>query len=710
MTEHAAAIPETGRLPQMVHQALIAWRRLPFTTTVVVAMLVLGLATGSLWRAAADAPWYPQIAFGVPSFAAGRWWTPATGAFFAIGPWFYLPMTGSFALLVGWAEYQMGTRLTAAVTVGGHLFGVLGACLFLVAVEGPDWPWSVATAARLDVGFSAGALAAAAVACTLLRPPWRLRVRLALGIYALVAAVYVGSLADLEHFLAVGAGLALGPRLTRRFHPPAASRPSRREWRLLAVAGLVVVIVTSVITYFAPDDGPLGPTLGDQQDLVDLAVNVLVPLLLIRGLRKGKRLAWWFAVVIAGINVFAGVAIAVLGVLFAIFGGDIVIDLADGVPRFAADALLWTALLVGLVVGRGAFRVPSRRRVRRRAASTAIDRQTATQLLEKHGGSTLSWMATWPENTWFRPADSDSFVAYQRHAGVAIGLGDPVGPKGERTDALREYATMCERNGWVPCLFSVTEETALATRALGWRRVQVAEDTLVDLPDLQFRGKSWQDVRSALNKAGKQGITFRMVTLAEERWSLVAQVRAISEEWVGDKALPEMGFTLGGVDEALDPHVRVGLAEDASGQVQGVTSWLPVYGGEGQPAGWTLDVMRRRNDGGFRPVVEFLIASSCLAFQSEGAQFVSLSGAPLARADGGEATAALDRLLDTLGERLEPMYGFRSLHAFKNKFAPRYAPMYLVFRDEADLPRIGIALTRAYLPDTPLRELVRMGR
>ena len=119
--------------------------------------------------------------------------------------------------------------------------------------------------------------------------------------------------------------------------------------------------------------------------------------------------------------------------------------------------------------------------------------------------------------------------------------------------------------------------------------------------------------------------------------------------------------------------------------------------------------MRRRQDG-FRPVVEFLIASSCLAFKGEGAQFVSLSGAPLARAGGDGATAVLDRLLDTLGERLEPMYGFRSLHAFKNKFAPRYEPMFLVFRDEADLPRIGIALTRAYLPDTPVRELVRMGR
>ena len=101
----------------------------------------------------------PLVAFGLPSFEAGRWWTPGTGAFFAIRPWYYLPMAGSFALLVGWAEYQMGTRLTAAVTVGGHLFGVLGACLFLVAVEGPDWPWSVAdgrAARRRVLGGSAG--------------------------------------------------------------------------------------------------------------------------------------------------------------------------------------------------------------------------------------------------------------------------------------------------------------------------------------------------------------------------------------------------------------------------------------------------------------------------------------------------------------------------------------------------------------------------
>lgn len=699
---------QAHQLNGLAHQALGVWRKLPFTTTVVAAMLIFGVATGSLWHAAADASWYPDVAFGVPSLTEGRWWTLVTGVFFAVKPWYYLPMVVSFALLVGWAEAWTGTRLTIVVTVVGHLVGVLGTCLFLIAVRGPDWAWSMQTAQRLDAGFSTGAVAAGAVTTALLRPPWRLRIRLALGIYVVVAAIYVGSPADLERLIAVVAGLMVGPRLTRGLRPQVVSNPSRREWRLIAVAVVLTEGVSTLVTYFLPDDGPLGPRVGESSDLIDVASTLLFILLLTRGLRLGKRLAWWFAVVIAGVTVASGVAAAVLGVYVATDGDDV--SVSGGALRFAADALQWAVLLGVLVVGRRAFRVPLRRRVRRRAAAATIDQATATRLLEQHGGSTLSWMATWPENTWYRPAGGESFVAYQRHAGVAIGLGDPVGPAAERATTAAEYARMCELNGWVPCLFSVTPATAQATDALGWRKAQVAEDTLVDLPDLQFRGKAWQDVRTALNKAGKQGITFRMVTLAEERWSLVAQVRAISEEWVGDKALPEMGFTLGGVDEALDPHVRVGLAEDAAGTVQGVTSWLPVYGGDGRVRGWTLDVMRKRQDGGFRPVVEFLIASSCLTFQSEGAHFVSLSGAPLARAGDDEGTAMLDRLLDTLGEALEPMYGFRSLHAFKTKFAPRFEPLYLVYRDEADLPRIGIALTRAYLPDTSLRQLVRVGR
>ena len=113
--------------------------------------------------------------------------------------------------------------------------------------------------------------------------------------------------------------------------------------------------------------------------------------------------------------------------------------------------------------------------------------------------------------------------------------------------------------------------------------------------------------------------------------------------------------------------------------------------------------MRRLPDG-FRPVMEFMIASACLAFKEQGAHTVSLSGAPLARSEDDESLGAVDGLLNQLGEMLEPVYGFRSLHQFKTKFKPRYEPMYMVFPDEAALPRVGVALTQAFLPDARLRD------
>ncbi len=87
---------------------------------------------------------------------------------------------------------------------------------------------------------------------------------------------------------------------------------------------------------------------------------------------------------------------------------------------------------------------------------------------------------------------------------------------------------------------------------------------------------------------------------------------------------------------------------------------------------------------------------------------MSLSGAPLAHdypPDAGMIAALSDRLADAL----EPVYGFGSLHRFKQKFHPRYETMYLLFRDESDLTRIGGALTRAFLPDATLRQFAGAG-
>jgi phosphatidylglycerol lysyltransferase len=325
--------------------------------------------------------------------------------------------------------------------------------------------------------------------------------------------------------------------------------------------------------------------------------------------------------------------------------------------------------------------------------------------------SSIEWMLTWDGTTVWFSADDATAIGYRVVGTVALCLGDPVGPPEHAVAALRDFDRYCLERGWTPCLFAASAPTAEAATAIGWTAVPVGEDAVVPLPDLEFKGKAWQDVRTALNKAGKQDVTLEVAAWSELPPALADQLRVISEGWVSDKALPEMGFTLGSLAEADDPDVRVHLAVDADRTVEGFTSWLPVAR-DGEVVGWTVDLMRRRDGGGFRPVTEFLIGASALQFKEEGYEFVSLSAAPLAHAPETLADDSdqrvLQALLDFLGDALEPYYGFRSLLAFKAKFQPTFAPIFLVFPDETALAEIGVAIARAYMPDATVGDWVRM--
>ena len=674
-------------------------RRVPFTATIVIGTLIIGVVARTVWTPIWRASWFAEVAYGAPALREGKIWTLLTGWWFYLTPGQYLTGLTMFALIVGACEIRIGTRAVAITAIAGQIGGIALASLLVWALSATSWPWADKLVDVRDVGFTTGTLTVLAVTTAALRSPWRLRVRAALWLYIVVAFLFEGTLADVAHAIAVGIGVLVGQRLFGV--EPGFGPRTRRETRTLAFGGLIAIGLVEVVVLFFPGRGPFGSVAGDAGPVIDVVTDLVVIAVLANALRLGKRWAWWVTVVYGALNLAAAV-LALVGILT---GG-----LVNGAPILLGSAVLWIGELGLLLFNRGAFRVPLRRRVPGGVAATEGDSsERARALLTSVGGSTMSWMTTWPEMRYCFMTDGRGYVGYERHAGVALALSDPVVPHDTIADAVAEFTRRAEQGGLTPCLFSVTDAAAGAARSAGWRTVQIAEDTIIDLPGLAFKGKKWQDVRSALNKAKRESITFRTTTLADEPFVVLAQVRAISEQWVGDKGLPEMGFTLGGVDEALDPAVKVGLALDPTGSIHGVTSWLPVYAPGGHVRGWTLDVMRRRDDG-FRSVMEFMIASACLTFQQDGAAFVSLSGAPLARSEqSGEELDRTDRLLDKLGASLEPFYGFRSLHAFKAKFAPRYEPIHLAFRDEADLPRIGVALTRAYLPDASPRQLLAAG-
>ncbi|WP_296666986.1 bifunctional lysylphosphatidylglycerol flippase/synthetase MprF [Demequina sp.] len=321
------------------------------------------------------------------------------------------------------------------------------------------------------------------------------------------------------------------------------------------------------------------------------------------------------------------------------------------------------------------------------------------------GMTSIGYMARWAGIDHWISDDGTAGFAFKQVGNTVIVLSDPAGePEAVRRNYVA-FAEFCRSRGWRVAYFAVSERARAHLGETGMRSIQVAEDTVIRLADLTFTGKSWQTVRSAINRAKREGVTMRTVRFADAPRGLKDQMEAISAQWAGDKSLPEMGFTLGDLPEADDPNVQMHLAVDEDGTVHGMTSWLPVYRA-GFVVGWTIDIMKRRlDDGVMSGVMEFLIAESAVHFKEAGYEFISLSAAPLSYS--GETEGSIERLLDILADKMEPYYGFTSLERFKAKFKPEHHPLYLMYPDEAQLPAITLAILRAYLPDATAADLVK---
>lgn len=296
---------------------------------------------------------------------------------------------------------------------------------------------------------------------------------------------------------------------------------------------------------------------------------------------------------------------------------------------------------------------------------------------------------------------------------IALTVTGPFGDPSEYAEDLTDFATFCTQHSWTPVFYSVHESQRAELTKAGWDSLDVGTEMVVNPNEWQTRGKKWQDVRTAINKAKRDGITDVLTTFKEAPFSVQTQIREISAQWAGKKALPEMGFTLGGVDELIDSRVRLLYAVDGNGKVLGVTSWLPTYR-DGTIIGWTLDFMRHRTDS-VNGIMEFLIARMAERLRDEGnVEFMSLSAAPLAGMGSNESeheeSEVLRHALQMVADIMEPAYGFHSLFRFKLKFHPDEEKVYICYPDAAKLPQISLAVAQAYVPSLTPAEAMRFVR
>lgn len=361
--------------------------------------------------------------------------------------------------------------------------------------------------------------------------------------------------------------------------------------------------------------------------------------------------------------------------------------------------VIWMIAFLGLLAG--AIASTSRDRNKRK------NFEVFDKLMRQKGSTSITWMARWPDMSYWINSSGTSAYAYRLINNVAIVLSDPVGTPQAISSSVQTFNKHCKDKGWTVAYFSVSEKFSKVLEKKGYKAIMVGEDTVIKLEELTFTGKEWQSVRSAINKAEKAGVTMQTIKYSTAPLAIKDQLQAIAKSWVADKSLPEMGFTLGTLKQAEDPEVVMNIAVDKDGTVHGMTSWMPVYNG-GKIIGWTIDIMQRRlSDQTMGGVIEFLIAKSAVYFKEQGTDFISLSAAPLANSKTNKTS--LEKLLTVLADKLEPFYGFKSLYRFKQKFQPVHKPLYLCYEDEAKLPALSAAIGKAYMNDTSLTKAIILG-
>jgi phosphatidylglycerol lysyltransferase len=316
------------------------------------------------------------------------------------------------------------------------------------------------------------------------------------------------------------------------------------------------------------------------------------------------------------------------------------------------------------------------------------ERTAATEIARQHGRSSLDFFKLWPDKSLFFSPSRRSFLAYRGARGVALVLGDPVGPEEDIEPAVRDFSRFCVENDWDPAFYQTLPDFLPIYERCGFAKMKLGEDAIVDLRRFTLEGKGKRGLREAVRKVERQGIQVRQYDppLSDE---LIAQLKSVSDDWLRIPGRRERQFTLGRFDPDYVRTSPILTATGADGVVHAFVNSIPSY----RKGETTIDMMRRRGDAP-NGVMDYLLAKLMFVSRDRGFERFSLGLAPMSGFAEREDATAEERAIHFFFQHLTFIFSFTGLRAYKAKFATDWEPRYIIHRNALDLPRVAMTLAR----------------
>lgn len=337
-----------------------------------------------------------------------------------------------------------------------------------------------------------------------------------------------------------------------------------------------------------------------------------------------------------------------------------------------------------------------------RSVTSSANLARVRKIIDDYGCDPLDEFALLPDKRYFFASSQRSFFGYALWRNFAVCLVGPVGPSEEWLSATRDFVRFCAAQDWQPVFYFARSELRPIFSQCGLKSFKVGEDARLSVTDFNLKGGKFQNLRTACNKARKEGKVLRWYQPQDGPfdYGLEAQLRIISDEWLRAKQGTEMAFDLGSFN--LEQIRKRGAATifDADSKLEAFATWLPYKQGSGR----SLDLMRSHSSA--KGLMDFLIVESIDHFRELGVEEVSLGNAPLANVEQNrQLYGREEKAVKFLFEKFNRYYGYKSLFEFKKKYQPVWQGRFLGFLPNGNLLLIALALVRVHLPQGLIRIL-----
>jgi phosphatidylglycerol lysyltransferase len=323
-----------------------------------------------------------------------------------------------------------------------------------------------------------------------------------------------------------------------------------------------------------------------------------------------------------------------------------------------------------------------------RDPATTEEREKAGRIVETHGRSSLARMALFDDKSYFF-SPAGSVIAFSWQSGIAVALGDPIGPEADFSAALAGFREYCLRNGWQSAFYQVLPNYLDGYRKAGFEALCIGQEAAVDLAGFSLEGSDKKNLRYALNRLTKRGFRAEMVMPPVPLY-VMDQLREISNEWLANVHGTEQRFSVGWFDKDYVRSCPVMTIIGPEGRMEAFANVVREY----QKNELAVDLMRHRSNPE-QGLMVFVFVSLIDWATRQGFESFNLGLSALSGIGQAPGDPALEKALRYIFEHVNSFYNFKGLYEFKDKFHPAWSPRYLIYPNPASLLPVTLAVIRA---------------